>query len=220
MSPLSLLFAIVQPEDADVATKALTQAELRATRISSTGGFLQAGNVTLLLGLPHDEVERAASILAKHCKKRTAFLNVMAHPAEAGFEGLVAPIEVEIGGATLFALNVERSVRFGAQKEELSAPTHTLRRHAMKLILAITPEDVAQKILKALTDAEYRATHISSTGGFWRKGNATLLIGVEADKVDDVLKRIEAVCAQAPQPKSGQASATTFVLDVEQQLRV
>jgi uncharacterized protein YaaQ len=220
MSEPALLFAIIQPEDADNATKALMQARLRATRISSTGGFLQAGNVTLLLGLEEDEVGRAASVLATHCKKRTAYLNVMAHPAEAGFESLIAPIEVEIGGATLFALAVERAVRFGTHKEEWRAARDARGGHTMKLILAITPEDVAQKILKTLTESEYRATHISSTGGFWRKGNATLLIGVEATQVDDVLKRIEAICAQLPPPKQGQSHATTFVLDVEQHLRV
>lgn len=70
----------------------------------------------------------------------------------------------------------------------------------MKLVIAIVPQEHSDAILDALMAAEYRATHISTTGGFLRRGNATLLIGVEANQVDDVLKRIRAACASIAEP--------------------
>ena len=90
----------------------------------------------------------------------------------------------------------------------------------MKLIVAITPEDVAHHILKALTEAQYRATLISTSGGFLRKGNATLLIGVEPGKVDDVVQRISDACPPATQAGGKASYATIFVLDVQTHLRV
>ena len=70
-----LLLAVVQAEDAEAATRALTQAGLRVTRISSIGGFLALGNVTLLIGLERGEVARAVTLLATTCRTRAAFIN-------------------------------------------------------------------------------------------------------------------------------------------------
>lgn len=67
--------------------------------------------------------------------------------------------------------------------------------------------------------ASRRATRISTTGGFFRRGNATLLIGVETTQVDDVLARIENACAATrsvpASPNRSEACATVFVLHVE-----
>lgn len=61
----------------------------------------------------------------------------------------------------------------------------------MKLILAIVRDDCAAEVTGALTDEGHRVTRISSTGGFLRRGNATLLIGVEEDELDPVLALID-----------------------------
>ena len=91
----------------------------------------------------------------------------------------------------------------------------------MKLVMAILPQQYSDSVLDALMNAEYRATRISTTGGFWRKGNATLLIGVEANRVDDVLKRIKDACASiAEQTKPPTSCATVFVLNAEQYKQV
>lgn len=57
----------------------------------------------------------------------------------------------------------------------------------MKLVMAIVHNDDAGKMVDALLEREYRATRLASSGGFLRKSNATILVGVEAADVDDVI---------------------------------
>ena len=64
----------------------------------------------------------------------------------------------------------------------------------MKLIIAIVQNDFAAKVIKSLMTKKYRTTKLSSTGGFLKAGNTTLLIGVEDEKVDEVIKFIEEEC--------------------------
>lgn len=80
----------------------------------------------------------------------------------------------------------------------------------MKLIVAIVKEEQAGKALDALMAAEHRATRINTAGGFLKRGNSTLLVGVEDDKVDEVLSIIK---GQAP-------GATAFVLNVAEHVRL
>ena len=58
--------------------------------------------------------------------------------------------------------------------------------------------------------AAYRVTRVASTGGFLRRGNVTLLIGVEPAKVQGVLDLLRETCAP---PEPGQHRATVFVVD-------
>ncbi len=64
----------------------------------------------------------------------------------------------------------------------------------MKLILAIIQKDDAGMLVDALTKREYRATRINTAGGFLKESNATILVGVSDDQVDDVLSVIKANC--------------------------
>lgn len=214
-----LMLAIVQPDDVDAALRSLVAAGLRATRISSLGGFLRLGNVTLLLGLDDHEVARATQILRTTCQTRRVFVNAASHPTEAGYHYMAAPLEAEVGGATIFTIPVERTVRIGAQREATSNVTHSSGGANMKLLLAIVSDEMSSKIVQALTDEGFRATVISTAGGFLRKGNATLLIGVEAAKAERALKLIEQTCATA-KGKPEHATATVFVLAAEQYERV
>ena len=217
MTELSLVLATIQSADSAEATRALVDAGLRATVLNSVGGFLRMNNVTLLLGAGRNDIPRAISLLSQHCRKRTVYLN--AHGDIAS--GYISPLEAEVGGATIFTVAVERFARFGAKAENSVSPTATQREDSMKLIIAIVNASHADPILKILTESGYRATLISSAGGFFRKGNATLLIGVEPNRVDDVLRRIESTARQlAPNPDPQAAFATVFVLDAEQHLRV
>ena len=60
----------------------------------------------------------------------------------------------------------------------------------MKLILAIIQDHIAQDVLNELSENKIRATKLSSTGGFFRKGNTTILIGIEEEKLDRVKEMI------------------------------
>jgi len=89
----------------------------------------------------------------------------------------------------------------------------------MKLLLAIVRDDFAADVTFALNNEGFSVTRISSTGGFWRRGNVTLLVGVEDDRTDDALAivnrhagpEVESSSAPETHPPS---RATIFVLGV------
>ncbi len=83
----------------------------------------------------------------------------------------------------------------------------------MKLIIATVHHTDGDDILKALTDAQFRATRIASSGGLLRHGNATLLIGLEAEQVPSAMQLIREHTAPPVDP--GLKRATVFVLNVE-----
>lgn len=80
----------------------------------------------------------------------------------------------------------------------------------MKLILAIVRDSDDRQVIDALITREYRVTRVASTGGFLRRGNVTLLIGVEAEQVQPVLDIIRETTST---PEPGQHRATVFVVD-------
>ncbi|NLV76926.1 MAG: hypothetical protein GX023_08095 [Tissierellia bacterium] len=89
----------------------------------------------------------------------------------------------------------------------------------MKLIIAIVQDEFSNKVIKALMNNKYRTTKLSSTGGFLKSGNTTLLIGVEDGEVDKVIDIIEKECKDTKVMK-GQDEVTVgganlFVLDME-----
>jgi uncharacterized protein YaaQ len=63
-----------------------------------------------------------------------------------------------------------------------------------KLIIVITEDDEADTLIEKLVERGYPATKVSSTGGFLRKGSATILSGVEEEDVDLVLGIIRTEC--------------------------
>jgi uncharacterized protein YaaQ len=80
----------------------------------------------------------------------------------------------------------------------------------LKLVVAVVPADDAARIIDGLSRMEIGVTRINTVGGFLKKGNATLLIGVDEDKVPDAL---ELVTARAKQRH-------VFVLNVERYERI
>ena len=215
----SLMIAIVQHADVETAMRALLQVGLRVTLISSMGGFLREGNVTLLLGLARQEVSMASRILSLYCKQRTAYVNAEPYAPAVGMTHFLTPIEILIGGATVFVLPVEQYIRINAHRRtRIHEPQERGKSDMeMKLVLAIVPEEQANGIMDVLVTAHYSATLISTTGGLLRKGNATLLIGVQANKTEDVLQRIEQFCVDAlAKTNVADPSTNIFVLNVEQ----
>lgn len=57
----------------------------------------------------------------------------------------------------------------------------------MKLIIAVLRDTDSDVVSRSLTDASFRVTHIASTGSFLRRGQSTLLIGVEDDQLENAL---------------------------------
>jgi uncharacterized protein YaaQ len=80
----------------------------------------------------------------------------------------------------------------------------------MDLILAIVQNEDADAIVRALLAPGYRVTRINTAGGFLRRGNVTLLVGAEPEKVDDVLGIIQANCRLRTEPSPPQAGVSTY----------
>jgi uncharacterized protein YaaQ len=80
----------------------------------------------------------------------------------------------------------------------------------MKLIIAIVRDADAGPVVERLVSDGYRVTRIASTGGFLRRGNVTLLIGVEAEQVEGVIALLHETCTP---PEPGQHRATLFVVN-------
>ena len=100
-----LMTAIVQEQDVDVAERALALLEVPVIHLASTGGFLGRRNATLFIGLPEGMEEEALAALRKSCRQRVEYLAV---PMEGTPLPLPTPVPVTVGGATVFAVPVER----------------------------------------------------------------------------------------------------------------
>ena len=109
---MKLIFAIVQDEDSSRLIGQLMNDGFGVTKLATTGGFLRAGNTTLLVGVEDDRFQEAMDLIEKVCKSRK---QIATSPSPvAGTSGVYAPypIEVVVGGATVFVLDVEQFVKF------------------------------------------------------------------------------------------------------------
>ena len=102
---MKLIIAMVQDEDSEAAVQALTERGYRVTRLATTGGFLRRGNTTLMIGVEDAQVDDVLTSLRKTCRRRKAFTTLV---SETPMMLPSSVIEVEVGGATVFVLNMER----------------------------------------------------------------------------------------------------------------
>ncbi len=108
---MKLIVAIVHHEDAGALVNALLEREYRATRLQSSGGFLKQSNATILVGVDEPKVDEVLGIVRDTCTSRTEIVNPMPPIMEPGEFFMPYPLEVEVGGATVFVLPVERFER-------------------------------------------------------------------------------------------------------------
>ena len=108
---MKLVTAIVHNEDAATLVDALLEKEYRATRVNSSGGFLKQGNATILVGVEDNQVDAVLELISGNCHSRKQFVNPMPPIMEPGEFYMPYPVEVEVGGATVFVLPVERFER-------------------------------------------------------------------------------------------------------------
>ncbi len=100
-----LMLAVVHDQDVDAVTRALEPLGAPVVYLASSGGFLGQGNATLLVGLPDGKEEQALDLLRRSCRQRVEYLSM---PLEGSPLPMPTPIPVTVGGATVFALPVER----------------------------------------------------------------------------------------------------------------
>jgi uncharacterized protein YaaQ len=108
---VKLVVAIVHNEDAGALVDALLDREYRATRLHSSGGFLKQSNATIMVGVDDDRIEEILGIVRDNCHARNQVINPMPPIMEPGEFFMPYPLEVEVGGATVFVVPVERFER-------------------------------------------------------------------------------------------------------------
>ena len=105
---MKLVLAIVHDDDGHKVMHTLNKEGYSVTKLATTGGFLKSGNTTLLIGVPKEQVDKVIELIEKISVSRTQI--VTSPMPTAGITGvhIPFPVEVEVGGATIFVLDVER----------------------------------------------------------------------------------------------------------------
>jgi uncharacterized protein YaaQ len=108
---VKLVVAIVHNEDAGPLVTAFLERQYRATRLHSSGGFLRQSNATVMLGVDDEQVDEVLDVIRENCTSRTQVVNPMPPIMEPGEFYMPYPVEVEMGGAVVFVVPVERFER-------------------------------------------------------------------------------------------------------------
>lgn len=108
---MKLVLAIIHDDDAASIMSILNENGLIVTKLATTGGFLRSGNTTLIIGVDDEKVEGVLNIFEGKCKARVQTAGFAA--PYGSMEGYVpVPIEVKVGGATIFVLDIEQFKKF------------------------------------------------------------------------------------------------------------
>lgn len=107
---VKLLIAIVQDQDAPVLVSALVERDFRVTTVATSGGLLRQGQTTLISGVDDERVDEWLAIAEEKCQRRMVPLVLGGDPEHYPW---YTPelLEVEVGGAVVFVLNVDRYER-------------------------------------------------------------------------------------------------------------
>jgi len=105
---MKLVVAVVQDQDSSRLSNALTKNQFRATKLASTGGFLRSGNTTFLIGTEDSLIPKLLDIIRDNCRAREQ----MVAPGGNADSYIPYPVEVEVGGATVFVLPIEQFHHF------------------------------------------------------------------------------------------------------------
>ena len=106
---MKLVVAIVNRDDANAVTHNLTRQGFSSTKLASSGGFLLAGNITLLIGVAEEKVQQVIDIIREHSHSRKQMIPAATEPGMNYVSTM--PVEVTVGGATVFVVDVDRFER-------------------------------------------------------------------------------------------------------------
>ena len=107
---MKMVIAIVQDDDAMDLVETLTEKKIGVTKLATTGGFLKSGNTTLMIGVEDDKVDEVIDIVKGICEKRKEV--VVSSPFSGSSEMYMQyPVQVEVGGATVFVIDVDKFIR-------------------------------------------------------------------------------------------------------------
>lgn len=111
---MKLVFAIVQDDDSARVMDELNSNGFMVTKMCSSGGFLKAGNTTLLIGVDEEKVDRVLQIIELKSKSHKQVVNTAIASGAVAAAGayMSYPVEITVGGATVFVLDVDQFHKF------------------------------------------------------------------------------------------------------------
>lgn len=109
---MKLVIAVVQDKDSNRLSNALIKEGFRATKLASTGGFLRAGNTTFLIGTEDERVSEVLQVIKANCKIREQMITPVSPMGGTTDSYIPFPVEVQVGGAAVFVMPVERFEHF------------------------------------------------------------------------------------------------------------
>lgn len=107
---MKLILAIINHDDAHSVIQHLTQGGYPVTKLATTGGFLQVGNVTVLIGVDDDKLDGAMEIIEKYSVSRRQVIPTTSEMGLGFYSAM--PVEVTVGGATVFIISVDGFKKF------------------------------------------------------------------------------------------------------------
>ena len=107
---MKLIIAIIQDKFVNTLVRGFLKEDIRITKLSSTGGFLKSGNTTIFMGVEESDMDKCLKIIETNCKKRKT-TTAMVNPSMQGALFQTFPVEIEVGGATVFVLNVDQFLK-------------------------------------------------------------------------------------------------------------
>lgn len=109
---MKLLVAVIQDKDSNRLSAALVKEGIRATKLASTGGFLKSGNTTFMIGIEDERVQEVMQLIKANCKIREQLVTPVSPMGGTSDSYIPFPVEVQVGGATVFVLPIERFEQF------------------------------------------------------------------------------------------------------------
>lgn len=106
---MKLVLAIINHDDANTVTQNLTKHGFSLTKLATTGGFLMSGNVTILIGVDEEKVQTVIDIIREHSHSRKQVIPTTTEMGYGYYPSM--PVEVTVGGATIFVVDIERFER-------------------------------------------------------------------------------------------------------------
>ncbi|TCL55148.1 uncharacterized protein YaaQ [Hydrogenispora ethanolica] len=104
---MKLVIAMIQDQDANKLLGILSEHGYSATKLASTGGFLRQGNTTLLIGVEDQRVHELMELIKETSKSRKQLVTPLASVGRSLNNYMTEPVEVTVGGATVFVVAVE-----------------------------------------------------------------------------------------------------------------
>ena len=109
---MKLILAVVEDDDAARLMDTLIENDFSATKLASTCGFLRSGNTTFVIGIEDERVNDVIDVIRANCKVREQLVTPVSPMGGTTDSYIPFPVEVQVGGAAVFVLPVERFEHF------------------------------------------------------------------------------------------------------------